>query len=58
MPVPSRVHPLVGGHSQADHLVELAHSEAGDPDEVKDAHDEHEEHPRTAGHGGLKTRHD
>ena len=49
--VPARIHPLVGGHGQDHHLVDLAHSEAGHPDKVKEAHDEHQEHPGAAGHG-------
>ena len=33
-------------------LVQLADGEARHPDGVEEAHDEHEEHPGAAGHGG------
>ena len=51
VPVPARVHPLVGGHGKDHHLVELADSKTRHPDKVKEAHDEHQEHPGAAGHG-------
>ena len=53
VPIPARIHPLVGGHGQDHHLVELADSKTRHPDKVKEAHDEHQEHPGTACHGCL-----
>ena len=42
MSVSGCVHPLVGGHGEEYHLVDLAHAQAGHPDAVKQAH-QHDE---------------
>ena len=49
MAVAACVHPLVGRHGEADHLVQLTDGQAGDPDAVEQGHADHEHHLQQAG---------
>lgn len=49
MSVSGHVHPLIGGDSQHQDLVHLAHPQARDPDAVEPGHEHDEEDPGGAG---------
>ena len=49
--VPSSIHPLIGGHGQATHLVGLADPQNGHPTEVEHGVGRGEGHPGVANAG-------